>query len=256
MNLHEWMIKGNHELIKNGALPKEIERELVEQLLNGRNGGGDIWSPGEKSRYPIFYIPPDSKGKKLKTVLGQVPKTQLFSANMYELEILRLLCLLAPEREEVRQMRDKTLDRLRGTCFGYTDDGVGECFDLSLVVLRFLGTAAPEEAAWIAGRMENYNRHREEKKRPWFCLWYYWLCLSEMPLELAEGELERYRGEMVNWLENKSCVMNSEMDRTIHPVIFCMLRNALARYPEYEYIKERQPYVDEKDGRLHFDMGK
>lgn len=256
MDLHEWMIQGNHELIRYGTLPEERGKELVERLLEGRNGGGDIWSPGETSRYPIFYIPPGPKGKKWKTVLGQVPKTQLFSANMYELEILRLLCLLAPDREEVRRMRDKTLNRLRGTCFGYTDDGVGECFDVSLVVLRFLAIAAPEDSEWILSRIDNYNRHREEKKRPWFCLWYFWLCLSELPFHLAQPEIEKYKGEMLNWLTNKSCVMHSETDKTIHPVILCMLRNTLARYPEYEYMKDRQPYIDEKDGRLHFHMAR
>lgn len=48
--------------------------------------------------------------------------------------------------------------------------------------------------------------------------------------------------------------MNSEHDKTIHPVLMSMLRNIIAKYPEYEYIKNRHPYVSEKDGRLYFDM--
>lgn len=48
--------------------------------------------------------------------------------------------------------------------------------------------------------------------------------------------------------------MNSEHDKTIHPVIICMLRNLMSRYPEYAHIKERQPYISEEDGRLHFDI--
>lgn len=48
--------------------------------------------------------------------------------------------------------------------------------------------------------------------------------------------------------------MNSEHDKTIHPVIICMLRNLISKYPEYAYIKERQPYISKKDGRLHFDI--
>ncbi|WP_131451050.1 hypothetical protein [Ruminiclostridium papyrosolvens] len=58
----------------------------------------------------------------------------------------------------------------------------------------------------------------------------------------------------MSWLTTKSAVMNSEHDKTIHPVIFCMLRNLMGRYPEYAYIKERQPYISVKDGRLHFDI--
>ena len=206
--------------------------------------------------YPIFYIPPYNGGKKLKTVLNQTPKTQILSANMYELEILRLLCIFAPENTEVSNMIAKTLERLKTTCFGYTDDGVGECFDASLIVLRFLAAAAPNETEWIRGRIDNYNRHCKDKKRPWFSQWYYWLCLSELPFELAYPEIELYKDEMLNWLTKKSCVMNSESDRLIHPVILCILRNILAKYPEYAYIKTRQPCVSDKDGRLYFHMSR
>jgi len=59
---------------------------------------------------------------------------------------------------------------------------------------------------------------------------------------------------MLCWLEKKSCVMNSEHDRTLHPVLLSILRNALARFPEYQYIKDRQPFISERDSRLHFDM--
>jgi len=48
--------------------------------------------------------------------------------------------------------------------------------------------------------------------------------------------------------------MNSEHDKTIHPVLMCILRNIISKYPEYEHIKSRQPYISEKDGRLYFDM--
>ena len=56
--------------------------------------------------------------------------------------------------------------------------------------------------------------------------------MSELPVELAKTDADRYKREMANWLEHKSCVMNSESDRIIHPVLLCILRNNLARYPE------------------------
>lgn len=61
---------------------------------------------------------------------------------------------------------------------------------------------------------------------------------------------------MLNWLINKSCVMNSENDKRMHPVLLCILRNILAKYPQYAYIKDRQPYIKQTDGRLYFDMSK
>ena len=266
MNAHELMIKTNHYLVKCDDLTDTQKCNIANQLLAARSTPeqarrfylgvkfpDNIDSAG-RHMYPIYFIPPYNDGKKHKTIFNQTPKTHIFSANMYELEILRLLYLLSPDNTEIKEMTAKTLDRLKTTCFGHEDDGVGECFDSSLVVLRFLAAVAPNETEWIQSRIDNYNRHYGDKKRPWFCVWYYWLCLSELPFEIAKPELEKYKGEMLNRLCNKSCVMNSEHDKTIHPVLICMLRNNLARYPEYAYIKDRQPYVSDKDERLHFNM--
>ena len=264
MTSYELMIKTNHYLIKGGTLSDGQISTIVNQLISDRN----IFEQGQRSAagvkfqnhsdkrgmYPIFYIPPYNNGKKLKTILGQTPNTQILSANMYELEILRLLYLFAPNNMEVQHMVTETLERLKTTCFGYMDDGVGECFDTSLIVLRFLAAAAQHENEWIKSRIDNYNRHCQDKKRPWFSLWYYWLCLSELPFDIAYPEIEKYKGEILNRLTYKSFVMNSENDKIIHPVLLCILRNILSKYPEYEYIKERQPYVNHKDGRLYFDM--
>lgn len=266
MTSYELMIKVNHYLIKGGKIDSGQKNVIVNQFISdistpeqAQQFYSSVKSPDNLDKsgrrmYPIFYIPPYGDGKKLKTILHQTPKTQILSANMYELEILRLLFLFAPENPEVKNMVTETLERLKTTCFGYMDDGVGECFDTSLIVLRFLATVAQRETEWIKSRMDNYNRHFGDKKRPWFSMWYYWLCLSEMPFDIAFPEIEKYKDDIRNRLTNKSYVMNSENDKQIHPVILCILRNILSKYPEYEYIKEHQPYVNEKDGRLYFDM--
>ena len=273
MTSYELMIKTNHDLIKDRRLSNSQINTVVKQFLSDRNTAKqtsdidrNIFGNPDKNKkmYPLFYIPPYNDGKKLKTILGQTPKTQILSANMYELEILRLLSIFAPDNPEVADMIAQTLDRLKTTCFGYMDDGVGECFDTSLIVLRFLTVAAPDETEWIKSRIDNFNRHYNDKKRPWFSLWYYWLCLSELLYDLSYcgksydnlvySEIEKYKDELLNWLTNKSLVMNSENDKRIHPVIFCILRNILSNYPEYAYIKIRQPYISDKDGRLHFNM--
>ena len=36
--------------------------------------------------------------------------------------------------------------------------------------------------------------------------------------------------------------------------MICAIRNALARLPEYARIKDTQPYINDKNGRLYFDM--
>ena len=265
MSPYELMVKTNHHLIKGGALTDAQKRNVVSQLLAARTTpeqanrfykgvkfSGNIDSKGRRM-YPEFFIPPYNSGKKYKTIFGQMPKTHILSANMYELEILRLLILFEPGNPDICNMVTETLSRLKTTCFGNEHGGVGECYDASLIVLRFFAAAAPGETKWIEERIENYHKHFDEKHRVWQIKCYFWLCLSELPFENAKLEMLKAKAEILSQL-SRSYVMNSEFDKEIHPVILCAIRNALARLPDYEYIKNREPYVSEKDGRLHFDI--
>lgn len=251
MSAYRTMIDTNYRLIKGEAISGPERERIVSELLAGVQPAPPARPDRKRALYPVFYVPEGHE----KSLFNQTPKTKILLGNMVELEILRLLCLLAPEDSQVRFMRDETLRRLKNTCFGNEDDGMGECFDASLVVLRFLCAAAPEDTAWIQSRIDNYNRHAGEKKRPWFPLWYLWLCLSEMPVELAAPEIAKHRDELEKKLR-RSYVMNSEHDKTVHPVVLCMLRNLMSRLPEYAHIKDRQPYVSEKDGRLYLDLAR
>lgn len=260
MNAYDIMIKTNHHLIKGGVLSEPQKSSIVKKLLSECTSNSTSLkqnlNSNERCMYPIFYIPTYNNQIKLKTVINQTPKTEIFSTNMYELEILRLLYILIPDNKEVKYMINETLERLKTTCFGYLDDGVGECFDASLIVLRFLNTVAYNETEWIQSRIDNYNKHVNDKKRSGYCKWYYWLCLSEIPLEIGKYELDKNKDMMLDYLMNKSFIMNSEQDRIIHPILISILRNAISKYPEYYHIKDRQPYVSDKNGRLYFDMSK
>lgn len=239
-------------LIKGGTLSPEEREGIAAALLEGARPSPPAKPAGQRELYPVFYVP--GEGVKVRSLMGQAPKTKILAGNMVELEILRLLCLLAPEHPQVVSMREETLRRLKSACFASQDDGVGECFDASLLALRFLCAAVPEDTAWIQSRIGNYNRHAGEKKRPWFSLWYFWLCLSEMPLELALSEIGKHREELEKKLR-RSYVMHSSQDRALHPMLLCMLRNLMARLPEYGWLRERQPYLDEQ-GRARLDLGK
>ena len=37
-------------------------------------------------------------------------------------------------------------------------------------------------------------------------------------------------------------------------VPLCVMRNTLARLPEFSYIKDRKPFVNVRTGRLQFDL--
>ncbi len=204
MTAYELMIKTNHYLIKNPAedsLSPAQKRQIVTELLAARSTPEQcrrfymgVKFPNNRDAhgrrmYPEFFIPPYNDGKKHQTILGQTPKTHILSANLYELEILRLLYKFAPDNSDVRMMTEATLERLYHTCFGNEDDGVGECFDTNLVVIRYLCTTAPHDLVRIRSRMNVYERHRDDKKRTWHTEWYYRLCLSEAPYALAEARI-------------------------------------------------------------------
>jgi len=272
MTAHELVIRTNHYMIQGGALTDGQKSNIVRQLLAARSTPDAVQrfkksvnapeylyaqkqSTDTRVMYPLFFMPPYNEGKKLQTVIPMSPGTQILSANSYELEILRLLCLFAPGESEIQDMTARTLARLQTTCFAAQGCHHGECYHSALITLRFLCTAASEEEAWIRRLITYFNKYNGETRRHSGTVWYYWLCLSEMPFSLAEAELLRHTDEFAARLR-KSYVMNSENDKTHNPVLLCVLRNVLARLPGYEYIRERQPFVHEKDGRLRFDMEK
>lgn len=265
MDIYELMIKTNYYLIKGGILTDGQKQNIVNQFLsavstketarrfyNGVKYPNNIDREGRRM-YPIFFIPPYNDGKKYKTVMSQTPKTHILSANSYELEIIRILHILSPNNESVINMVSKTISRLITTCFGNSEDGLGECYDTSLIVLRFLASVTQNYTTWIKDRIFNYQKYYNQKHRHRGVQLYYWICLSELPFDIAESEILKYRDELLKQI-NRSYAMNNENDKIIHPVILCVIRNCLAKLPEYEYIKERLPLVNERDSRLYFNM--
>lgn len=248
MSAYEQMIRTNEELICHSKISETRKQEIVTALLSEASME-QVDGPAE---YPRFYLPRDTK-TRFRTLMMQLPKTLILSANSYELEILRLLIVLSPDNPKARNMVDVTVNRLRQTCFGNTDDGVGECFDTSLIVLRFLATAVPHELQWMKERIENFHRHYAEKPRHAGILWYYWLCLSELPIELARPEIMYFKEILLQRI-TQSYIMKSEQNKEFYPMCICIVRNCLARLEEFEFIKEFQPYVNKNDGRLHFSL--
>jgi hypothetical protein len=227
MTAYELMIKTNHYLLGGGVLTEAQRQNIVGQLLPARSTHeqarrfyqgvrlpGNIDGDGRRM-YPVFFIPPYHDGKKYPTVTGVTPKTHILSANAYELEILRLLCLFDPDDPDVAEMIDYTLARLKTTCFGNMDDGVGECFDASLIVLRFLVAAAPGETRWIMDRIDSFNRHFTKKRRPRGVLWYFYLCLSELPDPVAAPEILKHHEALVRQYENISRLKPPQIIKTI-----------------------------------------
>jgi len=216
MTPYELMIKTNHHLIQGGELTEPQKANIVRQLLAARVDERKRPKFFDDVIYPKFFIPPYNDGKKLKTVIPMSPKTHILSANAYELEIIRLLYLFAPENIEVQEILTKTLARLKVSCPG-GECCIGECFHSSLPVLR-LFAVLPDETDWVKKLMIKIGKHIDDKKK---CnggtVGYYWLCLSELPIEVAETEILRYKDKMVQELNKND------------PLMICVIRKALNR---------------------------
>ena len=258
MTTYELMMTTNELLIKGRVYSEHEKRSISDSLLQGhffRNTNRSATTNvEERSKYPYFYIPPYNNGKKLRTITMVTPHTQMLSSNAYELEIIRILALFDEhhEQEIVQCMIENTQQRLMTACFGNFCNQ-GECFETSMIVLRFLGSVFPNEITRMRNIIDGINTHFEDKKRHSDTAFYYRLVLSELPLTIALPEIKRMKDKLLQQL-HKSYVANSEYDKHVNTLDKYILRNCLSRLPEFAYIKDRVPYISAKDGRIHFDL--
>jgi len=201
----------------------ETQKENITRQLLAARSDADVERWG--SMYPTFYIPHNRNKKKYQTVIPMSPKTEILSQNSYELEIIRLLHLFAGQNDEVNYMVTETLKRLKKTCFGYKRCATGECFETGIVVLRFLAAVAPTQTEWMKKQISVFNGHYFNKKRHSGVLKYFWLCLSEVPFDLAEPEILRYKDNILNKSKRKS-KNNSVID--INLVLTSVVKNTLS----------------------------
>jgi hypothetical protein len=241
------MIKTNHHLIRDGEYSDAEKADIARRLRENRTTDGRLRT-FDAYAYPRFYLPPHNNGRKMQTVIPMSPGTNIVADNAYEFEILRLLHMFQPD-DETPHMIDVTTDRLKHTCFGYKSCHYAECFEAGMMVLRFLSFAATDDRDWIQKQITMYNDHFGDRRRHSGVQKYYWLILSDMPFDIAEPEIIRQKDIIIDQLSRSYLVKSGNED-----VALCAMRNALARLPEYSYIKGRKPYVNEKTGRLQFDM--
>jgi len=210
MTAYELMTKTNHHLIKGGDLTDSQRSNIVSQLLAARSSSERArrYARAMKCRttYPSVFVPPYS-ADKYETVIPMYPKTHILSANSYELEIVRLLYLFAPDSTEVQNIVDQVIVRLRQACYSAHSCAVGECFETGIVVQRFLATVASDDTKWLRQQIDIYNKHHADKRRHSGVQRYYWLCLSEMPYEIAEEEIHRQSKAMNKQLDANSLKM-------------------------------------------------
>jgi hypothetical protein len=247
MAAYDLMIKTNHYLIRGGALTVAQQRKIARLLREGKVTDGRLRT-FDAYAYPTFYLPPHNNGKKFQTVIPISPGTNIVADNAYEFEILRLLHLFQPDDETVH-MINATAKRLKHTCFGYKSCHYAECFEAGLMVLRFLSFAVTEDRDWIQKQITMYNNHFGDRRRHSGVQRFFWLILSDIPFDIAEPEIQRQKETILDHISRKYPSKKGNEDLPLY-----VMRNALARLPEYSHIKSRNPCIDEKTGKWHFDM--
>jgi len=249
MTAYDLMINTNHHLIRGEELTDVQKASIVQQLLATRIEVGSVagFYDGTMFHYkPSYFVP---HAKKLKTVIPMGAQTGQVSDNSYELEIIRLLHKFSPPNDDISQMIEFTKERLKKSCFGYKDCFYCECFHASIVVQRFISSVSPTDTEWIVKQIAGYNKHFNDRRWHGGVQRYYWLSLSDMPYDIAEPEIYHQKEHIIAQLSRTYPLKNENDDIPLY-----VMRNALARLPEFAYIKARRPYIDKKTGRLKFDM--
>ena len=247
---------------------KEIE-EVVSVFLDGICSKEDILkykkrmkvNPETDNLYPNYYIPPYNDNKKLRLIQGYLPKTNILYANHYELEIIRLLYLFAPDNDKVKEMVNNTLQRLQETCFR-NSCVQGECVVTGISVLRFLTVIQPDDKEWIDRILNplgdlflsfSNGQAAVQKEIP---ISYLLMVFADINNEKTRNLLSQKKEWLLDLLRrgwitgNLSNGKISEID-AYSPMFKYTIRNALGTLPEYKDISKHEIYISNEDKRCY-----
>ncbi|MDE6596047.1 MAG: hypothetical protein K2K44_08555 [Oscillospiraceae bacterium] len=272
MEKYKLIMEINRKMIFAEEISDAEKSEAISIFLNGICCKDDILKYKKRMRvdaetdslYPNYYIPPYNGGKKLRLVQGYLPKTNILYANHYELEIIRLLFMFAPENEKVNEMAENTLQRLKNTCFGNSCTQ-GECIAAGISVLRFLSAVRSDDSDWIDKLLSplgdvflsfGSGQAAVQKGIP---LSYLLMAFTDINNEKTKALLTQKKEWLLDllrrgWITGKlSNGKISEGDR-YNLMGKYIIRNAIGTLPEYEDISKHKIYVDSTDERCYCDI--
>lgn len=245
-NLYDLICNVNNELIRGYVYSESEKNDIVNTFL-----GNPLQKVDDRNAMYPFFFRLNQDSKKQRLITGELPKTDILSANHYELEIMRILALWGRNRKDAVVMLDATAARLEKTCFGRFCSK-GECTGATIAALRFYDAYCPDED--IAGSLlykfrelhDGFGGWIEKADIPGF---YMLLALSQMKSIVAIEEIQ-YCKERVFALLQKGCIVNQNNIDRYNPLRKYVLRNALARLEEYKYLKNAAIYTAD-DGRCY-----
>lgn len=261
------------EINRKATVGEEIsgaeKEEAVAIFLNGICDKEDILKYKKRLRvnsetdiiYPNYYIPPYNGNKKLRLVQGYLPKTNILYANHYELEIIRLLYMFAPENETVNEMVKNTLQRLKNTCFenSYTQ---GEYMVTAISVLRFLAATCPHDLEWIdrllspLGDLFLSFGNGQAAIQNGIPFSYLLMAFTDINNEKTKDLITQKKEWLLDllrrgWITGKLSNGKISEGDSYNLMMKYIIRNAIGTLPEYEDISKYEIYVSSKDERCY-----
>lgn len=232
-------------------------------------------NPDTDRMYPDYYIPPYNGNKKLRLIQGYLPKTNILYANHYELEIIRLLFAYvpekghcaseqehyAPEQEQIHDMTERTLLRLKDTCFG-NSCMQGECAAAGISVLRFLSAVRPDDSEWIdklllpLGNIFLSFGAGQAAVQKGIPLSYLLMAFTDINSEKTREFIAQKKEWLLEllrrgWITGKLSNGKVSEGDSYNLMGKYIIRNALGTLPEYENISEHAIYVNSKEERCY-----
>lgn len=214
----------NYSTATGCKLTTKAVDELYEAILMHMDMGVVPEIDPSKGNMGTLYVKAATEiPEGFMTFTGFRPTTKILYQNYSELELLRILSLIKPGATQFALLYETTKERIRTTCFG-NFCGTGECFEISVIALRFIATVFPEEKLWIDRYVSQIARTilEEDRRISKRTLLMFCQVLSELRRE-KDGEiidcLLSYLGD--KHLHNKSNITSAIND--------CILYSSLRR---------------------------
>ena len=218
-------------------------------------------NPETDNMYPDYYIPPYNGKKKLRLIQGYLPRTNILYANHYELEIIRLLFMFAPENRKVNELAENTLLRLKNTCFG-NFCAQGECMATGISVLRFLAVTRPDDSEWIdkllipLGDIFLSFGNGQAAIQKGLPLSYLLMAFTDINNEQTKNLIAQKKEWLLDllrrgWITGKLSNGKISEGDSYNLMGKYIIRKAIGTLPGYEDISKYEIYVSSKDGRCY-----
>lgn len=270
---YDMLMEMNRKEIFGEEISSTEKEEVVLTFLNGICCKEDIVKykkrmkvkPETDNIYPNYYIPPYIGNKKHRLIQGYLPKTNVLYANHYELEIIRLLYLFAPENEIVNEMVKNTLKRLKKACFVKAcTQAEGMVTEIS--VLRFLAVTQSNDSEWIDSILNPLGKlflsfgNGQAAIQKGIPFSYLLMAFKDINNEKTRALVLQKKEWLLDllrrgWITGKLSNGKISEGDSYNLMMKYIIRNAVGTLPEYADIAKNEIYVNSEDERCYCNIG-